>query len=364
MNQSLTRELEEMTPRDVCLEKPMREKKNQTVEDADKSVEEYLAEKGIDPSEEFEEGYVEVSSYIRPELTWASTLGECRDMVMEQFPMLDWEQEEELISLSEYNRMAEYYGISQYELAEDEYILLCTFDTMKNIRDTGLSVGTPLTIGTKQYTPKYLECQEGYLSMSSSRTVLGIFILPDSAFEEEGFVAYHNYLAADYPAGSEDERRALEERISAVTDGTPILVTSKINLRESSVGIAAIVTFIALYLGIIFLISSAAVLALKELSDSSDNRERYRILREIGADQGMIRSALFRQIGIFFLLPLILAFIHSVFGVQFVNRMLVLANQGSQQASMIFTAVFILLIYGGYFLATYLGSRRIIEEVE
>ena len=121
-------------------------------------------------------------------------------------------------------------------------------------------------------------------------------------------------------------------------------------------------TFIALYLGVIFLISSAAVLALKELSEASDNRDRYRILRELGADQGMVRGALFRQIGIFFLLPLLLAFVHAVFGVQFVNRMLVILNGGSQMGAILFTAVFIALIYGGYFWATYVGSRRIVEE--
>ena len=149
-----------------------------------------------------------------------------------------------------------------------------------------------------------------------------------------------------------------------MTEHGSVYAVSKISLRESSVGIAAIVTFIALYLGIIFLISSAAMLALKELSDSSDNRSRYGILRELGADTEMIRKALFRQIGIFFFLPLSLAFVHSLFGVQFVNRMLLVMQQESQEKSILFTALFILLIYGGYFLATYLGSRRIIEEAD
>lgn len=200
--------------------------------------------------------------------------------------------------------------------------------------------------------------------MSTSRMVLGIFVLPDSAFTERGLVPYCNYLAADYRGQTEAEIAAVEERIDAVTKRSPVYVLSKTALRESSVGMGAIVTFIALYLGIIFLISSAAMLALKELSDSSDNRDRYGILRELGADQGMIRKALFRQIGIFFLLPLALAFVHSLFGVQFVNRMLLVMQQESQEQSILFTALFILLIYGAYFLATYLGSRRIIEEAD
>lgn len=74
---------------------------------------------------------------------------------------------------------------------------------------------------------------------------------------------------------------------------------SRIDLAESSVGLGALVTFIALYLGIIFLISSAAILALRELSDSADNKERYGMLRKLGVDERMIDMALFKQIGIF-----------------------------------------------------------------
>ena len=122
------------------------------------------------------------------------------------------------------------------------------------------------------------------------------------------------------------------------------------------------VTFIGLYLGIIFLISSAAILGLKELSESSDNKERFRMLRKIGTDEKMINKALFRQIGIFFMLPLILALIHSVFGIKF--AMVILEVFGDEQLllSIIITSVFIVFIYGGYFLITYYCSKNIIKE--
>lgn len=54
---------------------------------------------------------------------------------------------------------------------------------------------------------------------------------------------------------------------------------------EASIGITTIVTFIAIYLGIIFLIASVAILALKQLTESSDNKQRYTILRKIGCDE-------------------------------------------------------------------------------
>ena len=42
MNQSLTAELEELTPRDVCMTKSMEAGEGQTPEDAEKSIGEYL----------------------------------------------------------------------------------------------------------------------------------------------------------------------------------------------------------------------------------------------------------------------------------------------------------------------------------
>ena len=97
----------------------------------------------------------------------------------------------------------------------------------------------------------------------------------------------------------------------------------------------------------------------------SDNKQRYTILRKIGCDEKMINQALFRQIFIFFMLPLILAGIHSIFGIKFVSSMLeVLASPEELLPSIVATAVVIGLIYGLYFLATYLGSKNIIKEEE
>ena len=48
-----------------------------------------------------------------------------------------------------------------------------------------------------------------------------------------------------------------------------------------------------------------AILALKELTESTDNKERYTMLRKLGADEKMINKSLFRQIAIFFMFPLL-----------------------------------------------------------
>ena len=138
---------------------------------------------------------------------------------------------------------------------------------------------------------------------------------------------------------------------------------SKIEIMAASVGLATIIVFVAIYLGIIFLIASSAILALKQLTESSDNKQRYDILRKIGADEKMINSALLKQIGIFFLIPLVFAIIHSIFGIQFVVIMMSgLASSAELVPSIIATVIVIGVVYGVYFWATYAGSKNVIKS--
>lgn len=138
---------------------------------------------------------------------------------------------------------------------------------------------------------------------------------------------------------------------------------TKIDLIESGNGMGNLLTFIALYLGVIFLIASSAILALKELTENSDNQQRYLVLRKIGVDESMLYQTLFRQIGVFFLAPLALAIVHSVFGIQFALKLIsVQVEPAEMLPSVIATAAFLVAVYGGYFLATYAGSKNIIKE--
>ena len=160
------------------------------------------------------------------------------------------------------------------------------------------------------------------------------------------------FLDKLYAVNEVVEKNALSQ-LETTTDAAYIFeISTKIIHMESSAGLGTIVTFIGIYLGIIFLISSAAVLALKELSDHLDNKVRYEMLRKIGVDEKMIHHSMLQQTAIFFGLPLLLAMIHSVFGIQFVNM-------GS---SLFPTAGVIVLIYGGYFLITYMTEKRVMRE--
>ena len=202
----------------------------------------------------------------------------------------------------------------------------------------------------------------------------GIILVPDS-FEVQNQYTVQYLLVANYNADTEAGKQEIENTLIGNGDtefinnikekGINLDGTSKISLKEASKGLATIIIFIAIYLGIVFLIASSAILALKQLTESSDNKQRYTILRKIGCDEKMINKALFRQIFIFFMLPLVLAIVHSIFGIKFILSMLaVLASPDELLPSTIATAIIIGVIYGIYFLATYFGSKNIIKEEE
>ena len=377
LNNTMRKDLEDTTPVDLNLYKtanlPENEKMSKAqIEDSRKTMIQTLEDNGFDMTKL--KDVVEIPIYATNELTWRDTLSPVYDEVKQQFPNLLYETAEEIVKVSDYNKIARLYGNIEYQLKDDEYIILCDFDNMKNLRNKALKADSTITIAGKEYKSKYDECQNGYIYMAGSHINNGIVLVPDSCNLTED-MKEETFLASNYNATTEEEKEEIEKICTGETEtefsknlnekDITIDGMTKIAIIESSLGVSTIVLFIAIYLGIIFLIASSAILALKQLTESSDNKQRYAILRKIGADEKMINGALFKQIGIFFLMPLILAIIHSIFGIQFVMTMMsVLADAKELLPSAIATAVIIGVIYGAYFMATYLGSKNIIKEAE
>lgn len=374
MKDSLSKDLDSMCPVDVQLAKysydamseayatsqNMNEKDREMLEDSKLSIIETLNNSGFDAQKYFKD-VVEYNIY-NTGLKVKDTLG---DVYTDDYHFIA-EAIMPVMTISDYNSVARLYGNSTYELNDDEYIIVADYKNMVMIRNQALKKGIILSVNGKEYKPRYDECKDGFVQIGVQNMNDGILVVPDNAVKPQQVRSMG--LSADYRADTKEERYSIETQLDNLMKNISfkksfIYRNSRIDLAESSVGLGALVTFIALYLGIIFLISSAAILALRELSDSADNKERYGMLRKLGVDERMIDMALFKQIGIFFAFPLILALIHSVFGIKFINIILATMGMSSMAASIGLTLAFVAVIYGGYFLITYLCSRSIIRPV-
>ena len=295
-----------------------------------------------------------------------------------------------ILRVSDYNKIAKLYHREEISLADNQYQMLADYKPMSDSIDKSLASGFQINYRGQTLSPVTKKHLEGFVTSSGMKSNTGILIVPDKIATDQAIgsrVLLVNYnTSADHTAQqidndirriydlgnlsievhttdealqkTKEKSKAEEQRPSGVS----FSYMTKILIYTSSIGLQAIATFVGFYLGIIFLISSAAILALKQLSESSDNIEKYAALRRLGASNKMLNHALFIQIAIFFVFPLLVGILHSVFGIKFASSIIEIFGSGGLLASIPITASMLILIYGGYFLLTYLSSKRIISE--
>jgi len=273
----------------------------------------------------------------------------------------------DLIKLSDYNKLLEMQGKPTVTVSGNEFIVNCIdaalcddfFDyTSKN----------NLYVGDKEMTLK--NADESVIFNTRSQYGF-IFVLSDELLINQEIRM--NMLVFDYIEQTKEYNelftRASQQMTSNVTERTQtednnISVSTyslqKINNFEESKSTSVTVAYLAVYIGIVFLIISAVMLAITQLSEASDNSARYGLLGKLGADGKMINKALFSQIAIYFGVPLLLALVHAIFGLRFANDLITQIGKSNILRDSALTAVVLITIYGGYFLATYFGSKRII----
>ena len=373
LKNSMTENLNALAPADIQLSISVKDESwldqgynEAQIENSKLGVRKTLEAFGLNIEDYLQES-VEYNSYRMDGLTFGDSLGDSLEYIKNNSTsMIPYNMPEEIMTISDYNKVARFYGNEEYTLENNEYMIIADYDAMIAIRNVALANNQELTIFGHTLKPKYQECQYGFVEMASNHINSGIIIVPDNVVSEEE--CSYNSIIGNYYTDSLDEQREIQDKIKTMIQN-PLSaeyslpnVNSKVDISEASIGLGALVTFLGLYLGIVFLIASVAILALKELTESTDNKERYAMLRKLGADEKMINKSLFRQIAIFFMFPLLVAIIHSIFGITFCSY--VISTFGNEQLlpSIIVTAIFIVVIYGGYFLITYFSSKNIIKE--
>ncbi|MDE5835256.1 MAG: ABC transporter permease, partial [Ruminococcus sp.] len=278
---SMNANLKEMCPAD--LEIQFTEYDNQT--DINKYVDfvEKAKEFGYDFEEDLSE-YVHFHPYSSDSFTFADALGSKLEEVKKQYQYMEYENPEDIVKLSDYNAIRRLYGRDELTLNDNEFAIICDFKSIKAIRDEALKTDKTITIFGHTLTSKYDECQDGFIDISSQHVNIGFYVVPDNVVDEN--YASTDLLIGNYNAETKEDKQIIEDKIqnkykdffkeytSSVNDrnvGYKYAMNTRIDIAEATVGLGALVTFIGLYIGLIFLISCAAILALKQLSESVDS---------------------------------------------------------------------------------------------
>lgn len=170
-------------------------------------------------------------------------------------------------------------------------------------------------------------------------------------------------LVGDYAGDKETAETAFQSAMDELyrTEELSLSAVTALDIYAENMGSKILVLFIGLYLGVVFLLASAAVLALQQLSQAADNVTRYRTLTRLGVEKRQRSRSVLAQVALAFGLPLTLAIVHAVVGMKAANDVILEVGRVDSVYSSAVTAAFLILIYGAYFLATYWGSRSIVN---
>lgn len=271
------------------------------------------------------------------------------------------------VKISDYNKILKLKSEKEVSLNNDEVLLSSNVDEISNSINEKLKNSNKLNIKGKEYIVKNDKAIKEEL-----HTTVGVpnnyctVIINDEFLS--GFKIDSSILNVNYLDNNREENNKKYEKIAELwyeagyTDGSFTQGISKDGVYAQIKGDTTIILFIGIYLGIVFLITSMAVLALQQLSEASDSIERYKSIKRIGANEKMINKTIFIQTLIYFSLPVILALIHSVVGIkvtsEFVNKM----NKVDISFSALMTASIFIVVYVGYFFTTYVGYKNIVKS--
>ncbi len=257
-----------------------------------------------------------------------------------------------------YNNTLKLLGKEPVNLKENQYLAVGNIDEMKKWVNESLENGKKINISGKTLEPENKKYENINLYNFTMKGDILIFVVNDSLIEGLKPVSSRFNMMLKDNSNTKEELESVRDQL---VESQVYSITKK-EIYDNAAGLGATMAYLGIYLGLIFIITSAVVLAIQQLTESTDNVERYRLLKEIGVDQKMINKAIFTQVGVYFMLPLSLAIVHSIVGLKISSTIVGVFGNASIMPNVIITAIIFVIIYGGYFLATYLGAKKNINE--
>ncbi|EXG87551.1 ABC-type transport system, involved in lipoprotein release, permease component [Clostridium sp. ASBs410] len=267
----------------------------------------------------------------------------------------------DFVMFSDYQKFLEMQGMEKADLPGNGYFIIASGDVYQHIAQQFLDRNVTISLGGKTLQPKG-EVQNIKLSNSDS----GITFVVNDGFSETLNKSPDQVLNMICKTG--EGSKELQENLNQYSNSEDYqekgfwYYSSREEIYASSLAMKAIISFLAIYLGIVFMVACAAILAIQQLAQASDNKERYALLRKLGAEKKMLDRALFVQILCYFLLPFILGIVHSIVGLTAVNNVMMAFERVNVMDSVFIPALFIVLIYGVYFGLTYIGCKHILRR--
>ena len=302
----------------------------------------------------------QIDSYALPDLTYGEIMAVTNVELGEEYSSIK-SQNVGVIGLSQFNDALALQGKPAVTMGENEYLVANNMAAAQPIADAMVGQDVMLETPWGDLVPldEVSDAQLNDFSVLSTGCILVvpdqvIASLPESAFQG----SFLNLMFRPDSNASEVFSDRLED--SGVQGVTNVIVRDLMIGQMS--GMRVVITYLALYIGLVLLIAVAAVLAIQLLSLTIDSLSRYRTLSRLGCDTRMLSRSLFAQVVLYFVLPLIVAVCHSAWTINLMADSLFDVLGFNILPSILMAAAFVIVIYGGYMLITYFASRATVKQ--
>ena len=297
-----------------------------------------------------------------------------------------WYSEDDVMKLSDYNKLREILGYENVTLQDDEIIVQCISTVQKNFEEY-IEENNTLTINNKQFKIKEVR-GEHFAQSSGFNSYIYMIVVTDEALEQLNCVEASEEEVYDFPyklvvqteePTTEKFYEGLRELIPTEEipqieeiDGEQYEYTYERNLANvktrgkrmsESKSFYTIISFLAFYIALVFSITSATILAIQQLSDSEKYKYRYQLLKKLGVEDSKLNKMIIKQLFIYFALPMLIPVIISIPATLFIGNIFLVGITIEEILLNIAVVLGLLfIVYGIYFIATVVQFERNINE--
>ncbi|MDO4321050.1 MAG: FtsX-like permease family protein [Lachnospiraceae bacterium] len=328
----------------------------------DEAVDTVLESSGLERENVLEYRYLSIGGYFDNDQVILD-----EEKLVKDFSIMDAAKVQDIyfIPVDDYNRIMG----AEEALGENE-VLLYAPRTGSYEYDTITLEGCE-TWKIKKRVDDFVETGEATATIFNS---IYLFV-PDEAFLEQVYTVQKEiygrnasslvrYYGFDIPAGDETQMQAAEKISHAVDELMTADESFPFTLRSCRAAEKA--DFLALYGGLfvlgvllaaVFLAATVLIMYYKQITEGLEDQSRFDIMQKVGMTDREIRSSIHSQMLTVFLLPLLLAGLHTVFAFPIVRKLLMLFGIMNSRV-LLFTNIGCFLVFTLFYTAVYFITSR------
>ncbi len=288
------------------------------------------------------------------------------------------------MGVSDYNHLRKMLGYKEITINPDEYLVQIKPRLYEEVQE----IGQDLQIGDASGKSRlsFAGIVSDSFSQDGHNGADYVIIVPDAVLER--MTPFYTELVVDMegeiPADLQRKLGDLteEERDDVHGEQTDDTVDDDIRCGSDNIIVYVVVSMVRenlipevkfmlasiiiplFYIGLVFVSVAVTVLSVQQLSDSAKYRFRYDVLAKLGLQRREIHRLILKQLTAYYLCPAILAIVISGKMVLFVSRLFIISTGVPVFAGSFFLKSILLFfgIYLVYFIVTYVGFKRNVEE--